>query len=573
MNKIGQKIIIISTFLSIGALAACHTYTTSSEESFVEEVITYEQIRSVQKEGLYLQPGEERTINVDYSLGDRNYLKLEVTSEINIYGTFNYSGLVDESEKGRESFYIPSQEGKQELCHFLDAYRPEYNRHVNCSSTQYAHAYYHIPMLTKMAQGAFSKQLDTITIKNVSDTAGSITIEGLYVSDRNLPKEEIYLTRGYLKIGVDLMGGGTFTYLERLNYKTSKATYNIDEVLTSDNDVYIGVNAIDLVNNGDGMLGSEDHHVNLINYYDAGRQFQQSFYAGVGGSNEATHGENGYTRKMCYTGSQNGYFWPYNPVQGGDCHVNISQIVDYRITKDTIYIKCKPLDWADCNYVTDSYMENWYSIKNNCVYVKNRFTDFAGFSEMEKCNKVQLELPAAYVVQPLNNYVTYQGESPWTEDQAGLIYKSNLGPWNVTADIVTHHPEDWFAWLNDDGFGVGVYIPDIAFYASGRANATTNVSFRGNQDAYTSPMGDKERLGYNKKEATYSFQSCYTTNTCYTAPEIITGMLDYLPFEYTYVLSVDYLPVIRNAFKNIYKNNEIDNDSMFIWDEEALKRQ
>jgi hypothetical protein len=218
-------------------------------------------------------------------------------------------------------------------------------------------------------------------------------------------------------------------------------------------------------------------------------------------------------------------------------------------------------------------MENWYSIKNNCVYVKNRFTDFAGFSEMEKCNKVQLELPAAYVVQPLNNYVTYQGESPWTDDQAGLIYKSSLGPWNVTADIVTHHPEDWFAWLNDDGFGVGVYIPDIAFYASGRSNATTNVSYRGNQDAYTSPMGDKERLGYNKKEATYSFQSCYTTNTCYTAPEIITGMLDYLPFEYTYVLSVAYLPVIRNSFKNIFKNKEIDNDSMFIWDEEALKRQ
>ena len=72
MNKIGQKIIIISTFLSIGALAACHTYTTSSEEPFVEEVITYEQIRSVQKEGLYLKPGEERTINVNYSLALKN---------------------------------------------------------------------------------------------------------------------------------------------------------------------------------------------------------------------------------------------------------------------------------------------------------------------------------------------------------------------------------------------------------------------------------------------------------------------------------------------------------------------
>lgn len=573
MGKISKKIIIASSLLSIGSLVACQTYVAPNEETpFVEEVINYEKIKTVQKEGLYLEPNEERTIVVNSQIGDKNYLKLEVTTDINIYGTFNYSGLVDESEKGRESFYIPAQEGKQELCHFLDAFRPEYNYHVNCSKVHGVHVDYDIPMVTKMAQGAFSKNLDTITIKNVSDEAGSIAIEGLYVSDRVLRNEELYLQRGYLKIGVDLIGGGTLTYLERLNYQTSKGTYNIDEILTSDNDVYVGVNAIELVNDEEGMLGSEDHHVNLINYYDAGRQFQQSFYAGVGGSEQETHGENGYTRKMCYTGSYDGYYWPYNPVQGGDCHVNISQIVDYKITEDTIYIKVKPLDWADCNYVTDSYMENWYTIKNNCVYVKNRFTNFAGFTDMEKCNKVQLELPAAYVIQPLNNYVTYQGETPWTGDQVGLIYKSNLGPWNVTADIVRNHPEDWFAWVNDDGFGVGVYIPDISFYASGRANASKNVSYRGNQDAYSSPMGDSNKLRYNKKEATYPFQSCYTTNTCYTAPEIITGMLDYLPFEYSYVLSVDYLPVMRNNFKNIWKNNEVDNDSMFIWDREALKR-
>ncbi len=85
-------------------------------------------------------------------------------------------------------------------------------------------------------------------------------------------------------------------------------------------------------------------------------------------------------------------------------------------------------------------------------------------------------------------------------------------------------------------------------------------------------MGDTEKLRYNKKEATYSFQSCYVSNTCYTAPEIITCMLDYLPFEYSYALSVDYLPVIRNSFKHIYKHNEIDNSSMFIWDREILNR-
>ena len=388
-------------------------------------------------------------------------------------------------------------------------------------------------------------------------------INGLYLSDRNLPQEEVYIKDGNIKIGVDLMGGGTFSYLERLNYKTSKGTYNIDEILTEENDVYIGVDAANM--SGDISVGSTDHHVNLINYYDPGRQFQQSFYASVGGNNSATSGQNGYTRKMCWTGGEPIY-WPYNPVQGGDCHTNISQMVDYKRTRNSIYVRCKPLDWADNNYVTDSYLENWYSIENDIVTVKNRFVNFAGFTDMETCDKTQLELPAAYIVHPLHKYVTYQGETPWINDEAGLIYQPNLGSWAKSADIVRKHPEDWFAWVNDDDFGVGVYIPDIDFYASGRSDPSTNILLGINQDAFDSPMGDTEKLRYNKKECDYPYQSCYVRNTCYTAPEIRTTMLDYLPFSYSYAVSVDYLPVMRNNFHNLYLDNAIDNSSMFIWD-------
>ena len=315
-----------------------------------------------------------------------------------------------------------------------------------------------------------------------------------------------------------------------------------------------------------GQLGSEDHHVNLINYYDAGRQIQQSFYAAIGGSESATDGENGYTRKYCYTGSSSGWFWPYNPVQGGDCHCNISQIVDYELTENSIYVKVKPLDWADNNCVTDSYMENWYSIEDDNAIVKNRFTDFAGFTDMDKCKGHSLELPATYIAHPLHTYVTYQGETPWTEDQTGLIFSPNLGNWAVAADIVKNHPEDWYAWVNDDKFGVGMYIPDVSFYASGRINPSVNVTIGANNDAFTSPMGDPNQLMYNKKECAYPYQSCYTRNTCYTAPEIQTRMLDYIPFEYSYALCVDYLPVIRNSFRNLYRSHAIDNSSMFVWD-------
>ncbi|MBR4378089.1 MAG: hypothetical protein IKP50_04340 [Bacilli bacterium] len=559
-----KKLLKVSWLLCLLApLSACNKKNEPTEEEFVEEVITFERIKSVSKEGLYMQPDETRTIAINFDSLDSNYLKLLIQTDVNIYGTFNYQNIYNASETGCESFYVAKGQEEQELCHFLDAYRPKYDNHPDCASNAGAHALYNIPMQTKMAQGTFRKKLTFMTLKNVSKEAGSVNIGGLYLSSRDLPLEEVYISDGSIKIGVDLMGGGTLSYLERLNYKTSKATYYIDEILTEENDVYIGVDAANM--GGDITVGSTDHHVNLINYYDPGRQFQQSFYANVGGSNTATHGENGYTRKKCWTGGQ-AIYWPYNPVQGGDCHTNISQMVDYKRTKNMIYTRCKPLDWADCNYVTDSYLENWYYIENDIVVVKNNFVDFSGFTDMETCGKTQLELPAAYVVQPFHKYVTYQGETPWINDEAGLIYKPNLGSWAVSADIVLKHPEDWFAWVNDDEFGVGVYIPDVSFYASGRSHASYNVSYRGNSNAYSSPMGDSEQLRYNKKECEYSFQSCYVTNTCYTAPEILTTMLDYVPFTYSYAISVDYLPVIRNNFHNLYLDKIIDNSTMFVWD-------
>lgn len=563
-----NKLLYLSLIPLIFSCIGCQNQNkdnSNTEEPFVPEVIEFEKIKNAANEGFYLEPGESRILHINYELVDKNYLRLDVLTEVNLYGVFEYRNLKNFDEKGTESFYIPASNEKQEYKHFLDAYRPEYNHHEGCSENKGAHKYYNIPMTTKMAVGAFKKDLSSITITNVSDVGGSVELLGLYVSDRQLPQKEVHLRKGYLEIGVDLMGGGTFTYLERLNYQTTKGTYNIDEVLTEDGDVYIGVNAADLVVGG-GQLGSEDHHVNLINYYDAGRQIQQSFYAAIGGSNAATSGENGYMRKYCFTGSSEGWFWPYNPVQGGDCHCNISQIIDYQITADSIYIKAKPLDWADNNCVTDSYMENWYSIIDGNIFVKNRFINFAGFTEMDKCSNVQLELPATYISHPLHTYVTYQGETPWTDDQAGLIYSPNLGSWAKSADIVRNHPEDWFAWVNDDKFGVGMYIPNITYYASGRSHPSTNVTISVNSDAFTSPMGDPDQLMYNKKECTYPYQSCYTRNTCYTAPEIQTRMLDYIAFEYSYALCVDYLPVIRNSFRNLYRANAINNSSMFVWD-------
>lgn len=560
-----KRVITLSLLPLMLLCVGCQDNNPGDDPGFVPEVISYEKIKNVANEGFYLSPEESRLFDVNYLLRDKNYLRLDVLTDVNLFGTFTYQNIDDSSEVVTETFFIEASSKLQEYRHFLDAFRPAINTHDRCAANSGAHKIYDIPMETKMARGLFQKSLLSFSLKNLSDEGGNVVLKGLYVSDRKLPQEEIHVKKGYLEIGVDLMGGGTFTYLERHNYQTSKATYNIDEILTEDGDVYIGVNAERLIGDN-GQLGSKDHHVNLINYYDAGRQIQQSFYASVGGSEQETSGENGYTRKMCFTGGSEGWYWPYNPVQGGDVHCNISQMIDYQVTEETIYIKSKPLDWADNNYVTNSYMENWYSIIDNTVIVKNRFVNFAGFTDMETCNAHPLELPATYISHPLHTLVTYQGEVPWTEDQTGLFYAPNLGSWAKEPDIVRNHPEDWYAWVNDDKFGVGMYIPDVDYYASGRSNSSINITTNINNDAYSSPEGDPDQLKYNKKLCTYPYQSCYTRNTSYTAPEIQTTMLDYLPFEYSYAICVDYVPVIRNTFKNLYRNNAIDNKSMFIWD-------
>jgi hypothetical protein len=108
--------------------------------------------------------------------------------------------------------------------------------------------------------------------------------------------------------------------------------------------------------------------VNLINRNDTGRVVQQSYYGTIGENDSYECGE--------YMGSK----WSYNPVQGGNKYNESSKLVDCRINDNSIYIKCRPLDWAkEAKYITPAYMEAEYTLINGCVKAKCRFTDFSGY--------------------------------------------------------------------------------------------------------------------------------------------------------------------------------------------------
>ncbi len=528
-----KKIQTVFAVCSAFMLASCSLGGASSSDGYASSATgndgyTYTSVLSAQSDEKIAAGGTiEYTIDADIS--GKEYVKMRFKTDVGLFGTYYYSDVNDSSEKAEEYFYIEPNSEITDFTQFLDAFREN-----GC--------------------GNFDKKLEKITVKNITEKTGNVLLDGVFVADRGISatEKEIYLVRDELKVGMDLAAGGALTYLERLSYEGDA----IEEVLTQDGDIVVGINA------SEAYAGSTllSNHVNLINNYDRGRQFQQSFYAAVGGTETATNGENGYTRAWCLTAGDGGHYWPYNPVQAGDYQCNASQIIDYCVTDDTLYVKTRAMDWAQENCTTKSYMENWYTIKDNVLYVKNRFIDWNGFTGTWGAHSN--EMPAAYVVQSFNNYVCYEGTKAWENDS--LTTKSNLGPWGVTGGYVSRvHAEDWFAWTNDQKFGVGVYVPGMGSFVSGRINASKNREYPGNSNAYQSPMN--ELYLYNKQEATSAYTNCYVMNTCYTAPVMVATMREYIPLEYTYVVSVDFLTALRKQFKETATSKEVVNDGLKAW--------
>lgn len=569
--KIKKWATCLAVFMALGVFGGCDfggsngssSSSVSSEETD-GDATNFTNLLGRQSEKT-LASEETLVLNVNRELEGKNYMKVSVKTNVDLFGTFVYVNKDNQTQVVTEEFFIEASDGNSETVfkQFLDAYRAN-------------------------AKGKFDKILQKVTFTNKSDTAGSVTVTDISVSDREIPafEQELYIEKGSIKVGADLATGGALTYLSKLYYYDSNgAQQTVDEVIGNTDEVEIGVNA---KSDCKTVLSST---VNLINIWDAGRQFQQSYYANVGGTSAdsveemqkggyydklpSDYGSNGYERALCTTADANGYYWPYNPVQGGDCANNPSQIIDYEVTQNQIYVKTRAMDWAKGDdgrglqgtvvggVTTRSYMENWYTIKADILYVTNRFIDWNGFEGLESVPVHTNELPAAYVVQPLHNYVCYTGNYPWTD--ADLEWQPALGSWAQKSHQNVEPAEEWFAWVNDDGFGVGVYVPNTKLFASGRSNASTHKDYQGNSNAFKSPMADPNLYKYNKPDATYAQQSCYVSNTCYTAPVVSWTMKSYIPMQYQYAVSVDYLPVIRAQFKDIYQSGTMTNAELDSW--------
>ena len=389
-----------------------------------------------------------------------NYYGIEYSSDCYIKATVHYSAGVKAKS---EDFFLEPSKRKTVFYSFVD----------------------------DALAGKKGNKISSITFETLTQAKENIKIYGFSVFNREIPEQEIFIQNDTHKLGIDLLWGGALSYLEDLD--SNVQAVSVDGKIKVDSNASERYNA-EAVNN----------NVNLINRNDTGRLVQQSYY----GTLDYDFG--------VYMDND----WRYNPVQGGNQFNDASKIVDLRVTDTEIYIKCRPLDWAkEKEYITPSYMEATYSLENGGVHAKCRFVDFSGYPEAE-CTQ---EIPAFYCIEPLNNFVYYKGDKPWTNGK--LTNEPDLIFWPDAGYPNFYSKENWSAFTGEfeDSFGIGVYVD--------------------NEEAFLA--------GVYEREKTTNEDPSRDGPTSYIAIVKNRTFKSFDPYQYEYYLATGDTTEIRNVFKEI----------------------
>ncbi len=476
------------------------------------------------------------------SIGKDAYIRLTYKASENFRGTFVYS--VNGKSNVEEEFYIEAKDSQFEQ--FLDVFRPN-GINGNVSSVN-------------------EIVLKSIKLYNLSSNDANIVISRVEHAERDVITDDMIYAweEGGIKIGIDLNMGGSIGYVSSLKH-------DVYEYLNTDSkEVIIGTKAqMDATANKTNL--SQGKEVNLTNIYDWGRQIQQSYYTYPGGAGDVDWEGNAF-KPGTYNSNRD---WPYNPVQAGDKNHNRSQIVDYRDidtdadgNADFIYVKVRPMSWSESNVTTDSYMENWYRIEDNMVYVDNGFVDWSGFELSTKI--LTQELPAFYAGQALNTFVS---------DKNGVQQKdTNLDSWTDDDHYTnTTTTTDWYAYVNSeasDAFGIGLYIPNVDATVAGRSKPTRRYQISAfNSSTWGATMNANADdaaildygLTYIDNLYQHRYQSCFVQNTSYIAPVCSGTMKGYKGYFYTYVITADTLDQMDDAFTSLKESGEVTNVGLGNW--------
>ena len=429
----------------------------------------------------YLPTKLDKKFEVSVNEGIKETLSLDEKTTVNLEEIetewFNYYGVLYKSDsyvKGSLSYKIGLKKKTEEF--FLE---PTDEKGVIFYS-----------FIDDCLEGVKATELISVTFE-VLKGEGGFEFLGFNTFNRENPKQEVFIESDEYKLGVDLNWGGALSYLEDMNSNV--------QAVSVDGFIKVDSNATERYN-----AESVNDNVNLINRYDPGRLVQQSYY-----------GTDKYD-----TGVFMENVWRYNPVQGGNQFGDASKIVDLRIDESSIYIKCRPLDWAkEKEFIAPSYMEATYKFEGKLVKATCRFVDFSGYPEAE----ADQELPAFYCIEPFNEFVYYGGDKPWTN--GALTEEPELIFWPDAGYPKFKSLENWAAFKGefDDSFGIGVYVPNQTEFLSGVFDREKTTNSEPDKDGPTSYIAVVEHR---------KFQS-------------------FTPSQYDFYLTTGDTGEIRNNFKTI----------------------
>ena len=533
--------------VALFALSSCGSNTPASEDDnpyekyYTKDEYEFEEVYSgavTKTLPIYNadtpRDNELATINVNTNIGNNNYIKLVFNTNVNLVGYINYVNVNDEEEGYSEKFYVEKEEDRDKAIFttFLDAFRLG-------------------------AYGAYSKKITTIEVMNVDEeNSGTVLLESLSISDRTYDlDQELYIENDTMKFGTRFTHGGCISYLERTDQ-------DVVEYIDTNGDVKIAKDVdVDELKNKKCTVVSTN--VNFVNCYDLGREVQTSYYLNADESN-------GYSPKteFAYPGSLSGAI--YNPIQCGSVGGKNPQIIDYVYSEDLIYVKAKASDWMYLNDQAFGYIEAWYYFGDDdgvlicdCSYV-----DFGQFydSDTNKLTFEGQECPACYFVYPLQYFYaeTKQGtimdsEVTWQGNDHTYSTKTSKND-GVSSPYMYGLPkkqcnQGWFANVNEDYFGAGLYMPNADYYVASRGS--TDCSYTGEEQNH-SYLSDQ----YPEYTEDDIIPSCAVSNYNYLCPSVRRKMVDFTPLEYSYAICIGTTDEMSEAFTKLGEEGIITNENL-----------
>ncbi len=241
-------------------------------------------------------------------------------------------------------------------------------------------------------------------------------------------------------------------------------------------------------------IAKADSGENIVNIADEGRYIQQSYYAG----RRVDRRDEGQGKAWAP--------WNWNPIQVGDYRRNRAQILESKVEGNTSYVKCVPMLWDMDNEPAEATMEQWTTVEGNTIHVRNCIcchrTDTI-YGEGVKCGQ---ELPAVYPISKLKNLYAYIGNAPFTGDSLSNIDVVELkmndgggGTWGRYNDVA----EQWMAFVDDSGWGMGVYSPSAELFLAGRSDSNTDGDASSGSTSYIAPVRDAALMKNSVMEYEY----------------------------------------------------------------------